>query len=219
MKSLLIVELNSTKVRFLKVNNPNLFPSVIARKSFKYNKNITKNINYSEIQKINEYINNALNNRFKSFNCKQIHILDTVSPLYLNRIKSYFNGKSSSLYAESLTVKKMGYFLRFSLEKTEISIFLYNERFYIAYMLNNRFIFKVFLHESEIKEFIDLKTAFLNRLIMFDLPINTQKINIVIDEDFYFKSYSFDFLRKYFKKALIEYKVLNFIGFCKKKWA
>jgi len=110
----------------------------------------------------------------------------------------------------------MGHFLRFSLEKTEISIFLYNERFYIAYMLNNRFIFKVFLHESEIKEFIDLKTAFLNRLIMFDLPINTQKINIVIDEDFYFKSYSFDFLRKYFKKALIEYKVLNFIGFCKK---
>ena len=95
----------------------------------------------------------------------------------------------------------------------ELKFVLYNDKIYIAYVKSNYIRFKVFFDLKELKSAKNLNFELLNRLIQFDVPRDINKINVIVDEDFYFKSYSFHFLKKYFKKAKVEYMTTNFLAY------
>jgi hypothetical protein len=206
MKSLLIVELASTKVRFLKVNSPKT-TQIIARKHFKSNKNLTKDLNYTEIQKINEYVKSMLITRFPDSTKTYIYVLEDLPPLFLNRIKLSY-GSNPLAYVSSF--KSLGYKLRKKMAKNEINFVFYNNKIYISYFKDSRFNHKIFLDFNNFKDFQGFTGNFVEKLLLFDIDIKSSFIKILIDKDFPLKSWNYKLLYKYFKKSEISSEIVDF---------
>lgn len=206
MKSLLIVELASTKVRFLKVNNLQS-TQIIARKNFKSNKNLTKNLDYTDIQKINGYVKSMLTSRFPGSSKTYIYVLDDLPPLFLNRIKLSYEADPIA-YVSS--IKALGYKLRNKMLKNEINFVFYNNKIYIGYFKDGRFNLKIFIDFNNFKDFQGFSANFTEKLLLFDLDTSSPIVKILIDKDFPLKSWNYKLLAKYFKKSEILSEIVDF---------
>lgn len=205
MRSLLIVELTSSKVRFLQVHSSQQ-SQILTSKSFKNNKNLTKQINYLEFQKINDYIKNTINAR--KLNSLKVHIyaFEDFPPLFLSRTKLLY---ATDLNTSIFSIKRFSYLLKEKTVKDEIQFIFYNDKIYIAYYLNKTFVLKIFFDLKELSSQTSFRECFLHRLILFDVPLSIV-VKVLIDKDFPVKSWNLSFLYKYFRSPRNSTEILDF---------
>ena len=206
MIGLLIVELTSTQIRFLKLQKSANSP-ISAIQSLKFNKKITNNIKNIEVQRIDTIIKNNLKKAvFSEINRKNwlFYRSESFPPMVLSDINPIpFNYLS----------KKIHFAIKNKTLKDEIKFIFYDGIVYIAYYNKGIFFYRTFINACELKDLSQFEDIFAHRLLMFDLNKKASLITVIFDNSFKNTAVNLTFLKEYFAGVQLKRFFIPFIEY------